>query len=152
MGEIIVVCGALVFKDNEFVLVKEAQQHVYGKWNYPAGHLELGEDILTGAIREVKEETNLDIKLERLIGVYEHNRNGNNIIKFIFKASVISGILEYQKDELLDAKWFSFEEFSKLKDNEIRTLDIRKTVSDCKNGKSIALETINVDFIKNPTR
>ncbi len=147
MGVIKVVCGALVFKDNKFVLVKEAQSHVYGKWSYPVGHLELGEDILTATIREVKEETNLDIKLDGLVGVYEHNRNGNNAIKFVFKASVIGGNLKYLESELLEAKWFSFEEFEKLKDEELRNFDSRKTIEDCKNKKLIPLDAINLDFI-----
>lgn len=148
MGVIKVVCGAMVFKDNKFVLVKEAQPHVYGKWSYPIGHLELEEDILTAAVREVKEETNLDIKLEGLVGVYEHNRNGNNAIKFVFKASVINGSLKHAEGELLDAKWFSFEEFSKLKDEEIRIFDLRKTVDDCISKKLIGLDVISLDFHK----
>lgn len=84
MRVIKVVCGAIILKENKLVLVKEAQPHVYGKWSYPVGHLELDEDILSATIREVKEETNLDIQLDGLIGVYEHNRNGNNAIKFVF--------------------------------------------------------------------
>lgn len=151
MNVIKVVCGAVVFKGNKFVLVKEAQPHVYGKWSYPVGHLELEEDILRATIREVKEETNLDIKLEGLLGIYEHNRYGNNVIKIVFKASVIGGTLKYQKEELLDAKWFNFDEFAKLKDQELRTSDIRKTIDDCKNKKPIALDAINLDFIKSKT-
>jgi ADP-ribose pyrophosphatase YjhB (NUDIX family) len=147
MGEIKVVCGALAFKEGRFVLVKEAQKVCYGKWNYPAGHLDFGEDILTAAIREVKEETNLDVTLDGLIGIYEHNKGGNNAVKFIFKASVIGGTLKFAKGELLDAKWFSFEDFSKLKDDEIRTLDLKKTIDDCKNKKLLSLDTINLDFV-----
>ena len=147
MGELKVICGAIAFKDDKFVLVKEAKKICYGKWNYPAGHLDLGEDIPTAALREVKEETNLEVKLEGLIGVYEHNRNGDNIVKFIFKAKVIGGTLKYAKGELLDAKWFTFEEFAKLKDDELRTLDLKKTINDCKENKLLPLNSINVDFI-----
>ena len=128
MRVIKVVCGAIVFKGDKFVLVKEAQPHVYGKWSYPIGHLELDEDILAATIREVKEETNLDIKLEGLIGVYEQNRNGNNAVKFVFKASVIGGELKHQESELLDAKWFSFEDLEKLKDEELRIFDLMPSV------------------------
>lgn len=147
MKEIKVVCGAVVIKDNKFVMVKEAQEYCYGEWNLPTGHLDLDEDILRGAIREVKEETNLDIKLEGLIGIYEHrSRKGHNVVKFMFKASVIDGELKYQERELLDAKWFSFEEFEKLKDSEIRNKDIRKIIADVKKGKLIDLKNINLSM------
>lgn len=145
-GKFVIVCGAIVSKGNKFVLVKEAQKHVYGKWNYPAGRLDLQEDIIAAGKREVKEETNLDVKFEGLIGIYEHNDNGDNVIKFIFSATVIGGELKPQEGELLDAKWFTFEEFSKLKDNEIRTLDLRKTINDFKNKKPLSLDYISIDF------
>lgn len=147
MGEIRIVCGTIAFKGDKFVLVKEAQKICYGKWNYPAGHLDLGEDILTAAIRETKEETNLDVKLEGLIGVYENNRSGNNVVKLIFKAKVIGGTLKHAEGELLDAKWFTYEEFENLKDSEIRTPDLRTTIADCKKNKLIPLTAINVDFV-----
>jgi ADP-ribose pyrophosphatase YjhB (NUDIX family) len=147
VGEIRVVCGALAFKGDKFVLVKEAQKSCYGKWNYPAGHLDLGEDILSAAVREVKEETNLDVTLQGLIGIYEHDRQGNNVVKFIFRANVISGELRFNKGELLDAKWFTFKEFESLDDSEIRTIDLRKTIADCQLNKLIPLSAFNIDFI-----
>ena len=140
-----VICGALVVKGNKFVLVKEAKKHVYGKWNFPAGHLELDDDIFQGTKKEVKEETNLDVKLDGLIGVYEHKTEmGNNSVKFIFKASVIKGTLKHAKGELLEAKWFSFEEFSKLKDKELRSLDMKKVVGDYKKRALLNLDIINI--------
>ena len=152
MGVIKVVCGAIVFKEDRFVLVKEAQPHVYGKWSYPVGHLELDEDIIAATTREVKEETNLDVKLEGLIGVYEHNRNGNNAIKFVFKASVIGGELKHQETELLDARWFSMEELDRLKDEELRMFDLRKTIVDCNSRELIPLDRVNIDFIALDTK
>lgn len=141
-----VVCNALIFDNEKFVLVKEAQKHVYGKWNIPGGHPDINENILDAVIREVKEETNLDIKLEGIIGIYQHkSRLGNNVIKIVFKASLIAGELRFQRGELLDAKWFSFEEFSKLTDDEIRTLDLRRVIEDYKNRDTQGLDFIRVE-------
>ncbi|MFH1398859.1 MAG: NUDIX domain-containing protein [Candidatus Woesearchaeota archaeon] len=142
-----IICGALVVKANKFVLVQEAQQHCYGKWSFPAGHLEMQEDIITATQREVKEETNLSVNLDGLVGVYEYrSKRGNHIIKFIFKASVIEGSLRHGHEELLDARWFSFEEFYQLKDAELRDQDMRQVIADYHTKPLKGLDTINVSF------
>lgn len=144
MNNIKVICGALVFRKDKFVLVKEAQKQVYGKWNYPAGHLDFEENILEAAIREVKEETGLDVELEGLLGIYQTHEEGNNAVIFIFKAIVIRGNLKYAKGELLDAKWFTYEEFSRLKDIELRSISLRKAVEDCKNRVLYDLNILDI--------
>ena len=56
-----IVAGCIMKKDNKILMVQEAKEKYYGQWNFPAGHVEEGENILEGAIREVKEETGLDV-------------------------------------------------------------------------------------------
>lgn len=43
MGKIIV--GEIIEKDGKFLLVQEAQEKCRGKWNIPAGHLDINETI-----------------------------------------------------------------------------------------------------------
>jgi 8-oxo-dGTP diphosphatase len=43
---------------------------VRNKWNFPSGRIELGEDILDAARREVKEETGYDVKITGTTGIY----------------------------------------------------------------------------------
>ena len=51
-------CGAIVInKNNKILLV----HHNAGHWDFPKGHIENGETEEQTAIREVKEETNIDI-------------------------------------------------------------------------------------------
>lgn len=38
-----VIVGGIVEKDGKYLLVQEAQKKCYGKWNFPAGHLDFGE-------------------------------------------------------------------------------------------------------------
>ncbi len=138
-----VVCGALVVKGGKLVLVQEKGVD-YGKWNFPAGHLDENESIFEATVREVKEETNLDVKLDGFLGVYQ-SINKNNVVKMYFKASVISGTLKHQQEELLDAKWFTFEEFDKIADKDLRTLELRTAVKEYKNGKIKPLDTVKVE-------
>lgn len=57
-----------------------------GKWTVPAGRLEVSEDPFEGAIRELKEETGLDIKDIKLIG--SHWDKEQNILLYLFKIIV----------------------------------------------------------------
>lgn len=72
-----------------------------------------------GAIREVKEETGLDINLDYLIGIYHHKNckwtSGDeaHVICACFKASIVSG--ELRKDhESLELRFFSKEELPEI--------------------------------------
>jgi ADP-ribose pyrophosphatase YjhB (NUDIX family) len=59
-----VVAGAVLEKDGKYLLVQEKKPHIYGLWNLPVGKVEEWETSEGTAIREVKEEVNLDIILK----------------------------------------------------------------------------------------
>lgn len=54
--------GVFVFKDGKFLMQQRKGSHGAGSWSVPGGHLEFGESFEDTARREVKEETNLEIK------------------------------------------------------------------------------------------
>lgn len=54
--------GCFVFKNDKFIMQQRQGAHGEGSWSVPGGHLEFGESFEDTARREVKEETNLDIK------------------------------------------------------------------------------------------
>lgn len=54
--------GVFVFRNDKFIINKRQGSHGEGSWCLPGGHLEFGESFEDTARREVKEETNLDIK------------------------------------------------------------------------------------------
>ena len=53
-------CGCIILNENKVLLVK----HNDGHWGFPKGHVEKDETELQTAIREVKEETNLDVEIQ----------------------------------------------------------------------------------------
>lgn len=115
--------SSIIEKDNKFLLIREAKEHCYGKWNFPSGHVEENEYIIDAAIREVKEETNLDIKLAGLISIYNNVFNGSFSISFIFATEIENNNkLKFNKNEILEIKWFSFEDIKKMK-KELRDQD-----------------------------
>jgi 8-oxo-dGTP diphosphatase len=72
----ITVVAALIRKDNKFLIAKRAtgDQSVLGKWEFPGGKVEFGEDEKNAIEREIKEEFDLDIKAKYFIT--------NNICKY----------------------------------------------------------------------
>lgn len=54
--------GVFIFKNGKFIMQQRQGAHGKGTWSVPGGHLEFGESFESTARREVKEETNLEIK------------------------------------------------------------------------------------------
>jgi ADP-ribose pyrophosphatase YjhB (NUDIX family) len=133
-------------KDGKFLLVQEGKVDI-GEWNIPAGWLDLNEDIMAGAIRETKEETGLDVELTGFLGVYASAKKGkifiNHAIRFIFTAKALNEELNPPKGEILDARWFAYEELKVMSDQGIlRSRTILPQVEDYLAGKIYSMDAI----------
>jgi 8-oxo-dGTP diphosphatase len=62
--------GVVIEKDNKILLVKRKYEPYKGDWSFPAGFMEYDESPEQCAIREIKEELSVDVKLDGLFGVY----------------------------------------------------------------------------------
>ena len=70
VGDIMItVVAALIKKDNKYLIAKRAtgDQNLIGKWEFPGGKVEIGEDEKHAIEREIKEEFDLDIKAIRFM-------------------------------------------------------------------------------------
>ena len=68
--QITIVVGLVTNEKGEVLLAKRNQPNspqVHGKWEFPGGGIELGEDPEAALLREIKEETGLDIVAVRLL-------------------------------------------------------------------------------------
>jgi 8-oxo-dGTP diphosphatase len=63
-----------------------------GLWTFPSGFVDRGESLHEAAIRETREETGLEVKIEQLIGIYSNN--GNPIILVAYIGIVVGGSME----------------------------------------------------------
>jgi len=62
--------AVILMKDEQIVLVKRKYEPRRGSWSLPAGFVEFNETTKQTAVRETKEETNLDVVVDKLFGVY----------------------------------------------------------------------------------
>ena len=89
------------------VLVKRAIEPGYGKWVFPGGYVDRGEEITLAALREAKEEAGLDVRLDHLINIYSYAGRAPVIV--VYAATMISGELAVD-DEGLEAREFDLDE------------------------------------------
>ncbi len=102
--------GAIIVRDNEVLLVKRAREPRLGWWCIPAGFMEWSEHPGATAIREVREETGLEIRLDSLFEVYSGNDDPRtNAVLVLYLATVIEGTLE-AGDDADEVRYFPFDE------------------------------------------
>ena len=99
-------CGCIVINDkNEILLI----HHKVGHWGFPKGHVEDGETEIQTAIREVKEETNIDVEVNEECRYSIKYSPKEDVIKEVvyFLARNISNERQAQLEEVSEVKWFS---------------------------------------------
>lgn len=84
----VVVAGLIPVEAGEIWMLRRAIEPRHGYWTFPAGYMELGETVEEAAVRETQEELNLDVELERLVGVYSLNHIST--VHVIYRARALS--------------------------------------------------------------
>ncbi len=97
--------------ENGMVLVQKRVKYWTGV-TFPGGHIEKGESFTDSAVREVKEETGLDIKNPKLCGTVHwcHKDTDERYIVLLYKATEFSGELVDKTDEG-EVFWINKEDF-----------------------------------------
>jgi 8-oxo-dGTP diphosphatase len=86
--------------DKFIVLVKRRNDPYKGSWALPGGFVEYGETVESAAMRETKEETGLEVELDKLVGVYsdpERDPRGH-MVSVCFLAHKTGGTLKAASD------------------------------------------------------
>jgi len=101
-----VAAVAFIEHDHRILLVRRAVNPERGKWSLPAGYVNYGEDPRAAAIREVREETGLEIEILRLVDVWgESGASGASIIS-IYAARLLAGTAQ-PLDDVDAVLWYS---------------------------------------------
>ena len=102
--------GAIMVDDDRILLVKRAHMPRIGWWCIPAGFMEWDEHPRQTAVREVGEETGLQIRLTSLFDVYSGNDDPRtNALLILYLADVVGGTMK-PADDALDVRYFPFDD------------------------------------------
>ncbi|HUY77493.1 MAG TPA: NUDIX domain-containing protein [Ktedonobacterales bacterium] len=116
LGSVLVGCAAVVFAPDDparerILLTRRADN---GRWCFPGGRLEAGERVAEACLRELREETGLEGRILRLIGVYSNHdflleyADGNryHLVSLCFAVAATGGVLQLS-DETTEYGYFT---------------------------------------------
>lgn len=102
-----IIVGAVVTSGDKYLLCRRAIEPRRGYWTMPAGFMEVGESPEEGAARESREEANVDIAIDALLGVYSIAKIGQ--VHMIYRATLrVPGFSA--GEESLEVREFSWEQ------------------------------------------
>jgi len=111
----IVGIGALVICEGKILLEKRKSEPGRGKWSIPGGLVELGESAERAVVREVKEETGLEVEKPELFDVVdnveldEDGRIKYHFVMIDYFVKLRSGVLKASSDAE-ELKWVPLDE------------------------------------------
>lgn len=110
--------GCIIFDEQNRLLLQKRSD--CEKWGFLGGMVEFGESVEEAAVREVKEESGLEVEITSLYGVYSKYfaefSNGDKAqpIVHLFKAKIIGGEWIDKNDETLELKFFDLKDIPPL--------------------------------------
>jgi len=135
--------AAIIEKDGRFLMVEENTNEGV-RINQPAGHLEEGESLFEGVVREAFEETAHEFSPTALLGVYHWQRPNKDItyLRFAFIGELGKHHVEQRLDDgIIRAVWMSYEEL-KASQSIHRSPQVLKCVEDYLAGQQFPLSAI----------
>jgi len=110
--------GVMMLKDGKVLLGRrhtdpekaDSELHGEGTWTMPGGKLEYGETFEEGAVREVKEETGMDLQKMEVICVNNDKNEHAHFVTIGFFSDGFDGEPKVMEpDEITEWRWFSLD-------------------------------------------
>jgi len=120
---IVSVLGITMNDKNEMLLVKQKTLPLRGWWLLPGGHVRFGETIKDAIVREVREETGLQVRVSKLLGVFDViDENGEyHYITVVFQCKLTGGQIKAGSDAV-DVGWFNIDKVDEIQQDLKRIL------------------------------
>lgn len=141
-----ITVAAVIEHQGSFLLVSDNTSRGV-MLNQPAGHLEPNEDLIAAVIREVKEESSMDFRPEKIVGMYLYHPNPEQTyLRICFTGS----LLDYTKtpcpaqddDGVIAANWFDLAAIRK-RASEHRSQLVIQCIDDYLNGQLYPLSMLH---------
>lgn len=120
----------VVFREGRVLLVRRANEPDAGKWGFPGGKIEWGENIQAAAEREILEETGLTVVAQNVFTAVDcFDRRGGELKQHFVLIAVLCNWLSGEPraaDDALEARWFSREECDSAE--LVMSLDVREVI------------------------
>ena len=101
--------GAIIYQDGEILMVRRKYPPRIGDWTFPAGFMEYDEAPTECCIREIKEETGLEIKITGLFWNYAgHDDPRSNAVLMLYIAKIIGGVIT-PGDDAAEVQFFALD-------------------------------------------
>ena len=122
-----IIAGVIIVKNHKVLMVKESKKECYGKFAFPAGHVENGENIIDAAKRELLEETGYKADLTKLFPIISFSGK-RPMIMIHFLGSNEKLIQEYHTYEILKLEWIDLNDLTHLNPSQFRNYDVFQTI------------------------
>lgn len=118
------ICARVILIEDEYIYLMYRHKFLNQKWitfyTYPGGGQEADESLEQTAVREVKEEFCVDIKLDGLLKKVEYEEN----ITYYYKGTILSGIPKLGGEEAERSCKTNYYEVRKIPLSEVKNIDL----------------------------
>ncbi len=105
--------GAVAMCDDRLLLIRRGHGPGAGHWSVPGGRVEAGEPLAAAVVREVAEETSLDVVVDELLGWVERFDDDRHLVILDFRVTVLDTDAPPRAgDDAADAAWVSITDLS----------------------------------------
>ncbi len=109
------VCvGAIAVRDRCVLLIRRGHGPAAGQWSVPGGRVEWGETLAAAVVREVAEETGLEVLYEGFADWVERIDDEHHYVIADFWVTVLSDGPPHAGDDAAEARWVPLEELDDL--------------------------------------
>jgi len=113
---ITLIVKGMIIKNRKILIIKrhENQKVVPGEWEMVGGKINMDENLEEGLLREIKEETNLDCSIERLLYATDHNiKENKKVVILVYLCRPLSEKIVISHEHQ-DYKWVEKKEFREI--------------------------------------